>query len=189
MHAASLVFLAAVGIPDARHCFALIAPFVAVAAAVFLLRRMDVIMDHLFPHWEWERKLGWLNIRAQQRADSVLRWLGYFVYAALGLALLGIVWSAKGLAGIENWADPRELSGLLFLLPVLLVCVGFWLVYLGFELIPKLRGKYEEEELEKYRAEQAELEREYDRKLGGRMKSPQIGSKQGAFGGRSRLRR
>ena len=146
-------------------------------------------MDYLFPNWEWERKLGWLNLRAQQRADNVLRWLGYFVYAALGAALLGIVWSAKEMAGIENWADPCDFSQLAFFVPVLLVCLGFWLLYLGFELMPKLRGKYEEEELEKYRAEQAELEREYDRKLGGRMKSPQYGPRQGFSGNRSRLRR
>jgi hypothetical protein len=172
MHGSPFVFMAEIAIPDARQCIAWAAPFLVVGAAVCVLRRMDSIVDHLFPHWNWEKSLGWLNITAQRRAERVLRWLGYFVYAVLGLALFGIVWSAKELASISDWSDSSVVPKLALCVPVILACLGFWLVYLGCELIPKLRGQYEEESLEKFRAEQYELERERDMNPSSRVKSP-----------------
>jgi hypothetical protein len=172
MHGVPVSFLAAIAIPDAGQCSRFMAPILAIAAVAFVIRRMDFIIDRLFPHWEWERKLGWLNLRAQHRADAFLRGLGYFIYAILGVALLGIVWVAQGLPPVQQWDDPMILSQLLLRIPVLLASLGFWLLYLGFELIPKLRGQYEEEELQKYREEQAVLERELEMKSGPRLKSP-----------------
>ena len=172
MQAPRLFIMADIAIPDAWQCFIWLAPFVTLAASIYLLRRMDLIMDRLFPHWEWERQLGWLNLAAQRRADRVLRWLGYFVYAVLGLTLLGIVWAAKGLSNFNNSDDPHVLLDLLIRIPVLLVSLLFWALYLGCELIPKLTGQYEEEELEKFRAEQAELELEREQNPSSRLKSP-----------------
>jgi hypothetical protein len=165
--------MAEIAIPDARHCFAWIAPFLFLAAAMFIIGRMDLIIDRLFPHWDWEKRLGWLNLRAQRQAETVLRWIGYFIYAVLGLSLLGIVWAARGLVdALNNWSDPYVLSELARRIPVLLACLGLWLVYLGCELLPKMRGQYEEEELEKFRAEQAELERERELNPASRGKAP-----------------
>jgi hypothetical protein len=165
--------MAVIAIPDARHCFAWAAPILVLVAAICVIGRMDQIIDRLFPSWEWERRLGWLNLGAQRRAERVLRWIGYFIYAALGLALLGIVWAATGLVdALNNWSDPYALSELARRVPVLLACLGLWLVYLGCELIPKMRGQYEEEELEKFRAEQEELEREREQHPASRVKSP-----------------
>ncbi len=172
MSALPVVLMAEIAIPDAKQCFTWAAPLVILVAAICVIGRMDQIIEGLFPHWEWERRLGWLNIRAQRQAERVLRWIGYFIYAALGLALLGIVWAAKGLALINQWEDPHVAAELARRVPVLLACLGLWLVYLGCELMPKMRGQYEEEELEKFRAEQEEIERQRERDPASRVKTP-----------------
>lgn len=186
-------FIAEIAIPDAGQCLTWAAPVLAVVAMIGVLGRMDQIIDRLFPHWEWERRLGWLNIRAIRRAEKVLRWLGYFIYAVLGLALLGIVWSAQGLVEtLNHWDNPHVAVELALRVPVLLASLGFWLVYLGCELLPKLRGQYEEEELQKFRAEQAELEREREQNPVSRVKTPlhqpRINPKTPTVPNRSRLR-
>jgi len=172
MHGAPFFFVAEIGIPSAGQCLTFAAPFLAVAAVVWLLRRMDQIIDHLFPHWEWEKQLGWLNIRAERQANAFLRWIGYFIYAALAMALYGIIWAAQVLSSLNGWSDPSALRDLLLCLPVLLVSVGFWLVYLGLSLIPKLREQYEKDELERFRVEQKEIEQERAMNPASRFKSP-----------------
>jgi hypothetical protein len=172
MHGSPIFILAEMAIPDAGQCIKWAAPFLVVAAAVCVLRRMDLIIDRLFPHWDWEKRLGWLNITAHRRAERVLRWMGYFVYAVLALALFGIVWAAQSLAMINDWNDSHVMIELALCVPVLLACLGFWLVYLGCELIPKLRGQYEEEELQKFRAEQRELDVHREGSPTSRVKSP-----------------
>jgi hypothetical protein len=158
MPGASSLLLAEIGIPDAGQCLTVAAPILAIFALWWVVQRVDLMIDRLFPNLEWERRLGWLNIRAQRRAEAGLRWIGYFIYAVLAVALCGIVWSARGLGAIKDWSDPSALSPLGRCLPVLLVSGGVWLVYLGCALIPKVRSQHETEELEKFRAEQAELE-------------------------------
>ena len=172
MHGSPFFVMAEIAIPDAGQCIAWAAPFLVIAAAVCVLRRMDLIVDRLFPHWEWEKQLGWLNFTAHRRAEKVLRWFGYFIYAVLGMALFGIVWAAQGLASIRDLSDSSVMVELALRVPVLLACLGFWLVYLGCELLPKLRGQYEEEELIKFRAEQKELDEERERNPVSRIKSP-----------------
>jgi len=173
MHMAPFVFLAEMAIPDARQCFTWATPVLALIAACAVVGRMDTIIDRLFPNLDWERRLGWLNLRAQRRADTVLRWVAYFIYAVLGMALLGIVWSAKGLVeAMNHWSDPYVLSELARRIPVLLACLGLWIVYLASELLPKMRSQYEEEELEKFRTEQAEIEQDRARNPLSRVKSP-----------------
>lgn len=152
--------LAEIVIPDAWQCFRVIAPLVAAVGLWCLIRNIDLIINRLFPHWEWESKLGWLNFRANQQAEKVLRWIGYFVYAVLAASLYGIVWGAEAVSWLHQIDDPKVMAEVAFRLPVLLVCVGVWLVYLGLALIPRLRAEHEEHDLEKFRKETEEAERE-----------------------------
>ncbi len=173
MVATPFPLVAALGIPDAQHCFIAAFPVVCALVAWWLLKRIDSILAWLFPHWEWEKKLGWLNIRAERQADAFLRWVRYFVYALLALALYGIVWGAQALAWLDQMDDPSILAEIVARVPVLLISLGFWLSYLGLVLIPKLRDEYEFDELQKYRAEQAALEKEHDRPRSSRLKPRQ----------------
>lgn len=152
---------AQIGIPDASQCLLFASPFLGAAAIYWLFWHSDKVINWVFPNWEWEKKLGWLNIRVTRRADAVLRWLGYTVYAFLAFTLYGIVWSSSAFADLEQWT-PNSVADGMSKLSILLVCLGVWLVYLGFELIPKLRNRYEREELEKYRAEHPDLEEDED---------------------------
>lgn len=145
--------MAAIGIPSAWHCFEFAAPFLAVAALRWVIHRTDRTVDRLFPQWEWEKRLGWLNLRTQRRTEAVLRWIGYFLYALLAIALYGIVWAAPTLAQIDQWSDPDVFGEIWMKVSVFLVSLVYWLLYLGFELLPKLRRQYEADELEKFRAE------------------------------------
>lgn len=158
MHGIAPRVVAEIAIPDLQQCLMFAAPFLAVAAVWWLVRHMDQIMNRLFPNLEWERQLGWLNIKAERRAEAVLRWIGYFIYAMLAISLLGVIWAVHGLAMIKDWSDPAALDLVGHRLPILLMSAGYWFVYLGCALIPKIRNQHEEEELAKFRAEQAELE-------------------------------
>jgi hypothetical protein len=100
-----------------------------------------------------------------------MRWIGYFIYAVLAVALLGIAWASVALASLDRLEDPQVLADLALRVPVLLGCLGLWIVFLGCELIPKLRAKREMEGLKKFRAEQAEIERERERNQPSRLKA------------------
>lgn len=167
-----LYVMAQIAIPSAGQLLTFAGPFIAVGGIVFVLRHLDQIIDLLFPHWDWERKLGWLNLRAQKQADAVLRWLGYLVYAVLAIALGGIVWSATILGSVADWQDSSAIEKIIPAIAVLLVSLGLWLIYVGCELLPKLRGQHEMEELEKFRADQAAAERERDQARTTRYKTP-----------------
>ena len=156
----------------AWRCLVFLSPIFAVAALWWLVNRMDQVINYFFPALEWEKDLGWLNIRAERQANAIWRWLGYAVYALLATALYGIVWSVQGLPPLDEWTDPSQVSEVATRLPVLLVSAGFWLVYLGCGLIPQLRNQYETEDLENFRAEQKELEREQELLRSRRKKSP-----------------
>jgi hypothetical protein len=149
---------AALGIPSAGQCLAFVAPFLGLLAAYWLVGHTDHFIRRFLPSLEWQRQLGWFNIRAERRAAAVLRWLGYAVYASLALALLGILWSVQVFPAIDRWNDPPTLVRLATHLPVLLVSLGLWIYYLGWELLPKLRHAYETEQLAQFRAEQPALQ-------------------------------
>jgi hypothetical protein len=148
------------------------APFLAVAAAWWLISRTDRIVSHLFPALEWEQSLGWLNIKAERRANTALRWVGYGIYAILAGALVGIVWGAEGLSQLDNWSDPWVMGDLALRVPALVFCLGIWVLYLGGWLIPKLRAQREEAEYKKFRAEAEEAEREIETHPRSRIHSP-----------------
>ena len=161
--------MADIGIPSAWQCLTIAAPFLALAALRWVIHRVDRTVDRLFPHWEWERRLGWLNLRVQRRAEAVLRWIGYFLYALLAAALYGIIWAAPALGQFDHWNDPNFFSEISLKFSVFLVSLGFWLVYFGFELLPKLRRQHEADELEKFRSEQAGRETEHGRRSDSRL--------------------
>ena len=148
-----------IGIPTAAECAWILGPVLALLAARWVWSHLDGVVERLFPHWEFEKRMGWLNLRAQRRAESVFRVLTYLLQALLALALYGILWAAEGF-GAMTPADPLTVADAFTRLPVLLASLGLWLVYLGWELIPKLRRAYEEEELERFRAENPDLEEE-----------------------------
>ncbi len=152
--------------------FVFAAPFLAVAAAWWLISRTDRILGRLFPHLEWEKSLGWLNIRAERRAKAALRWIGHGIYAMLAAALAGIVWAAEGLRALDNWPDPWVMGDLALRVPVLVICLGLWWFYLGCWLIPKLRAEREEAGLKKFRVEAGEAERERETQPRSRVHSP-----------------
>ena len=147
-------------------------PVIAVGLALLLAYRIDRIIHRLFPDLEWEKNLGWLNIRAERRANTALRWLGYAIYLSLGGALYGIAWAAVGLQGLADVTDPLAATDLALRLPVLLVGLGAWVLYFGSWLIPKIRAEREEAELKRFRIQMSELERERERNPPSRVKAP-----------------
>jgi hypothetical protein len=174
MHgAASPLFLAGFVFPGAWQCFVWAAPpFLVVAAAWWLINRTDRIVSYLFPDLEWEKSLGWLNIRAERRSKAALRWIGYGVHAMLAVALYGIVWAAEGLQALDDWPDPWGIGDLALRILTLGVCLGMWLLYLGCWLIPKLRAEREEAGLKRFRAEAEEAEKEREKHPRSRIQSP-----------------
>lgn len=146
---------AQIAIPDASQCLLFAAPFLGGIALYWLFQRSDRLINWIFPNWTWEKELGWLNIRANRQAETALRWIGYAFYALLALTLYGIVWGSSAFADLVQESPDTVAEGV-GKLSVLLICIGIWLVYFGFELIPKLQNQYEEEELEKYRAEHSD---------------------------------
>jgi hypothetical protein len=144
--------------------FVFAAPFLAVAALWWAISRTDRIIDYLFPHLEWERSLGWLDIRSERRARAVLRWLGYAIYLLLGAALLGIPWATEGLVeSLDQGFDPSVIGDVMLNAGVLMASLLAWVFFLGVWLIPKLRGEREERALRKFRVEMAEAEAEAER--------------------------
>jgi hypothetical protein len=142
-------------------CLVFLAPFFVVAVVWWLINRTDRVIGYLYPDLEWEHSLGWLNIQAERRANTAIRWLGYGIYVILFDALVGILWAAEGLQNWDRWSDPWVMGDLALRVPALLICMGIWILYLGGWLIPKLRIQREEAELKRFRAElgEGELER------------------------------
>ncbi len=127
-------------------------PVIVVAALGWLASSTDRIMNAIFPDLEWERKLGWLNIRAERRAERALRWVGCGVVALLLIALMGILWAAKGMPRLADWSDPWVMGNLALRVPVLGLCLLAWIIYLGLSLLPRLRADREETAYQKFRA-------------------------------------
>jgi hypothetical protein len=164
--------LAEFALASAGQWFAFAVPFLAVAAVWWLISRTDRIISHLFPDLEWEKSLGWLNIKAERRANTALRWVGYCIYVMLLDALVGIVWGAEGFPSLNNWSDPWVMGDLALRVPALIFCLGIWILYLGGWLIPKLRAQREEAEYKKFRAEAEEVESEREAHPRSRVHSP-----------------
>jgi hypothetical protein len=161
----------------AWKCLILASPLIVLAVLWWLANRTDQIVHYIYPDLQWEHSLGWLNMRAERRADTAMRWCGYAIYFLLIDALYGIAWGAEGLQQIDNWSDPWVMGELALRVPTLCFCLGIWLLYLGLYLLPKLRAQREEAEFQKFRAEAEETERERNRYLPrahSRVKSPLV---------------
>jgi hypothetical protein len=143
-------------IPTAGQCFAVVAPVASVWGTIWFLRHGDRVIAQLFPHWQWERELGWLNLRANRRAETVLRGLRHLMHAFLLLALAGIL----GLSWLVGQRLEMETGPGMFALALELIYIGVglsvWIFYFAAVLAPRLRDEYEEEELQRYRAEHPE---------------------------------
>jgi hypothetical protein len=161
-------------IPDPRLLIVHGGPVLAILALWWLVNRTDRIVNFLFPNLEWERSLGWLNIKAERRARTAVRWLGYAFYLLLAALLYAIVRIADAFPPLDTWSDPDVLGSLILEMTALFVCLGIWLLYLGGVLMPKLRSEREEAELRRFRAqmEEAERERELYRQTHSRVKMP-----------------
>jgi hypothetical protein len=172
MQAALPLPLAAIAIPSAAQCFTVLAPIAAIALLYSILKGIDVFLAKMFPALEWQRNLGWFNIKAERKAASVLRVIGHIVLALLAVALYGIAWGAEGLRLLPRWTDPDTLAELDLRLPVLCASLSLVLLYFGIELLPRLRREYEEEDLQAFRAELAEQEEEKSRDESSRLARP-----------------
>jgi hypothetical protein len=144
---------AEIELPSLHDILAFAAPVLALAALGWLVFRTDRIMHAIFPDLEWERSLGWLNIRAERRADRAMRWVGYGVVVLLLDALVGILWAAKGMPRLADWSDPWVMGELALRLPALGFCLLIWVIYLSLGLLPRLRAEREAAAYKKFRAE------------------------------------
>jgi len=161
MHGALIpLFHTRMAIPNPELLIIYGGPVLAVLALWWLVERMDRIINYLFPHLEWEKSLGWLNIRAERRAKTALRWIGYAFYLLLAGLLYAIVRLADAFPPLSEWSDPDVFGDLVLEVPALIVCLGIWVLYLGGVLRPRLRTEREEAGLKKFRAQMAELEKE-----------------------------
>ncbi len=127
-------------------------PVLVLGASAWGLLYADRIIHFLNPDAAWEQSLGWLNIRAQKQAARALRWLGYAIVVLLVDSLFGIYWALTGLAPVAEWADPAVLVDSLVRLAGLALCLAIWGIYLGYDLVPRLRAQREEAALKKHRA-------------------------------------
>jgi len=154
MHGAlSRLFLAELPVPDPGQMLVLAAPLIAVAAVWWLIRRTDQIVHYMFPYLEWEHDLGWLNIKAERRANMGMRLLRFGVFVMLFDALFGIMWGAKGLQQLGNWSDPYVIGGLALRVAALAFCLAIWVIYLGTYVVPRIRAEREAAEWKKAQTE------------------------------------
>jgi hypothetical protein len=136
-------------------------PVLVIAAAWWLVNQTERVMNYLFPYLEWEHGLGWLNIKAERRARTAIRYVGYIVYFLLAFTLLGLPIGAGGVQQvIDQWPDPPLTSDVAARLLILVFSSAIWWGYFGCWLVPRLRTLREEAALKKFRAEMAEIEME-----------------------------
>jgi hypothetical protein len=140
-------------LPSWRDVIAYGVPVLVVAALMWLISRTDRIMHAVFPDLEWERNLGWLNIRAERRAERAMRWVGYGVIVLLFDSLVGILWAAKGLPRLADWTDPWVMGELALRVPAGAFCLLIWVIYLGLYLWPRIRAEREAAAYKTFRAE------------------------------------
>ena len=148
--------MAALLVPTAAQCLQVFGPLVLVFGIVWFWRNAEVFLAQLFPRWEWERTLGWLNLRANRRAERILRVFTHLLHTALLLVLIGILVLSRELG--QPW-DTDSYAGMFSLVAVwiyLITCYGFWVYYFAAVLAPRIREEFEAAELQRYRLENPE---------------------------------
>ncbi len=150
-------------VPSASQCWNIAGPIVAVGGVIWLMRNGNRIIEQLFPQLEWERKLGWLNARADRRAKQILRGLQHLLHLFLLVALAGELMFAW-LAGHPDTETAFGLIALANDYVYMGVCLSPWIYYFGVLLGPRLQAEFEEQELARYRAENPDIEHEMRKK-------------------------
>lgn len=143
-------------IPTAGQCFAIAAPVASIYGIVWFVRHGDRVIERLFPHWEWERKLGWLNFRANRRAEWVLRGVRHLLHTFLLIMLVAVLTLAWFAGGPQDMDSAVGVFTYVLELIYLGLCLSPWIYYFVLNLGPRLTAEYEEEELLRYRAENPE---------------------------------
>ena len=144
--------LAEIALPSWHDLVAFAMPVLFLAGLAFLVFRTDQIVQVVFPDLEWERSLGWLNIKAEKRASRAMRWVGYGVIVLLVDALVILFCAVKGLPDLSNWADPWVMGDLALRVPAIGFCLLIWVIYLGLVLLPRVRAEREAAAYKKFRA-------------------------------------
>jgi hypothetical protein len=143
-------------VPSVSQCLAIAAPAAGIGFIIWFLRHGDRVVARLFPHWEWERRLGWLNAKANRRAETVLRGLRHLGHAFLLLdlaAFLALAWLVGGSHDMDS-----SIGAFSYLLEMgyFGACLVPWIYYFAVILGPRITAEFEEEELQRYRAEHPE---------------------------------
>jgi signal transduction histidine kinase len=138
----------------------IVGPLLAAIGAWFLIARTDRMVHFMFPHLEWEHTLGWLNIKAERRANTALRWMRYGINILLFDALVIMIWTAQDFPNLADGTDSPELFQAAWRAALIVFCFVIWVLYLGCVLLPRARVAREQAALAKYRAEAEEAERE-----------------------------
>jgi len=154
----SPLFLAEIVVPSPEQMLVFAAPIITIAALWWLISRTERVVHHMFPYMEWEHSLGWLNIKAERRANMAMRFVRFALYVMLFDALFGIVWGAKGLRLLANWSDPWVFGDLALRVAALCFCLAIWVVYLGTYVFPRIRAEREAADWKKVQAEMKEDE-------------------------------
>jgi len=152
-------------VPSASQCWSIIGPIVAVIVVIWLMRNSTRIVETLFPQLEWERKLGWLNARADRRANQVLRGLQHLLHLFLLVMLAGELTFAW-LAGNPDTDSSVGLFTLAGTYVYMGVCLSPWIYYFVVVLGPRLQAEFEEQELARYRAENPEMDEKFRKPRG-----------------------
>ncbi|HEX4139956.1 MAG TPA: hypothetical protein VHY09_06380 [Candidatus Methylacidiphilales bacterium] len=135
-------------------------PVLVLVVLGWLVSRTDHLMHSAFPDLEWERNLGWLNIRAERRASRAMRWVRFGVIVLLLDALVILYWCAKDLPDLSTWSDPWVMGDLVLRVPMMGLCLLIWVIYLGLVLVPRVRAEREEAAYKKFRAQMTAAEEE-----------------------------
>jgi hypothetical protein len=149
--------MAALLIPTAGQCLQLGGPLLIALGTIWFWRNGDVVLARLFPKWEWERQLGWLNLRANRNAERILRVVTHLLHLALLLALVGILalsWRLGQPLDTDSYGGMFSIAGAWI---YLIASYGFWIYYFVSILGPRVRDEYETAELERYRLENPEI--------------------------------
>jgi hypothetical protein len=146
-------------VPSASECWSIARPIVAVGGVIWLMRNGTRLIEALFPQLEWERKLGWLNARADRRANQILRGLRHLLHLFLLVALVGVL-TLAWLAGHPDTASELGLLTLAGIYVYMGVCLSPWIYYFVVLLGPRLQAEFEEQELARYRAENPDIDEE-----------------------------
>jgi hypothetical protein len=152
--------MAALLVPTASQCLRLAGPLLALFGVIWFWRYGDEVLARLFPHWEWERKLGWLNVKANRHVERILRMFTHLLHVTLLAALVGILGFSWLLGQPQDTDTYLGIFSRGFQWINLMACYMIWVYYFLVILGPRMRDEFELEELTRYRVEHPDTERE-----------------------------